>query len=129
MSSQSEFNDNGSSPASDATAETERDPRRRAFKAGIVSYQNHTITVDCIIRDTNSGGVKLKFQENAMVPDRFMLTIPIEGKKVDCQTVWRKDREIGVEFISEIQVDQRNLRAQSIDLKYIMPRKSTIRRT
>ena len=46
-----------------------REHRRKAFKAGIISYQNHSLTVDCVIRDISSSGVKLQFQEGVTVPE------------------------------------------------------------
>lgn len=100
--------------------------RRKSFKAGIISYQNHTLSVDCIIRDMNSNGAKLKFEKNALVPDHFMLTIPIEGKKVDCQVKWRNNLEVGVLFVAEMQDDTLNVRKQSVEVQYVVPKKSSI---
>jgi len=128
MPAPSDLNDNGGFPVDETACEVARDHRRRAFKAGIVSYQNHTITVECIVRDTNVGGAMLRFEESAMVPDQFALTVPIEGSKVDCRVVWRKGLDIGVEYVSEVQTDIRNLRAQCIDVKYIIPRTNSILR-
>ena len=103
-----------------------RTNRKRTFKAGIISYQNHTLTVDCIVRDINSDGVKLKFEKNALVPDWFMLTIPMDGRKVDCEVKWRVGQEVGAAFISDVQQDTRNVRKQSVDVKYVVPRKATL---
>ena len=80
-----------------------REHRRKAFKAGIVSYQNHALTMDCVIRDVSSGGVKQQFPKAAMVPDNFTLTIPMEGQRVECQARWRKGNVIGAVFVGEME--------------------------
>ena len=108
--------------------QTPRTPRPKAFKGGIISYQNHTLTADCIIRDINERGVKLKFEKDALVPEQFALTIPMEGIKVDCKVKWRRGLLVGAEFISDMEADPRNARRQSVDAKYIVPRKSTVRK-
>jgi len=74
----------------------------------------------------NSSGAKLKFDKNAIVPDKFMLTIPVEGIKVDCQIKWRSNQEVGAVFVSDAQTDTRNFRKQSVDVEYVVPRKSSI---
>ena len=106
-----------------------RQQRRRVFKAGIISYQNQSITVDCIVKDYNSNGAKLKFSSKAFVPDLFTLTIPVDGTKVDCEVRWRSKQELGVAFVSETEVDNRNVRKQAVDVRYVVPQKSVLRRS
>ena len=84
-----------------------REHRRKAFKAGIISYQNHALTVDCVIRDISSSGAKLQFQDGVMVPENFTLTIPMEGKRVDCQVRWRHKNQIGAVFVGQMELDTR----------------------
>ena len=110
------------------TRTNSRTHRNRTFKTGIISYQDHTLTVDCIVRDINSEGVKLKFEKNALVPDSFMLTIPMDGTKVDCEVKWRVGQEVGAAFVSDRQTATRNVRKQSVDVKYVVPRKATLLR-
>ena len=105
-----------------------REHRRKAFKAGIISYQNHALTVDCVIRDISSSGVKLQFQEGVMVPEHFTLTIPMEGQRVDCQVRWRHKDQIGAVFISQMELDPKNARKQSLDLEYVIQKKQSILR-
>ena len=105
-----------------------REHRRKAFKAGIISYQNHSLTVDCVIRDISSSGVKLQFQEGVMVPEHFTLTIPMEGQRVDCQVRWRHLNQVGAVFIGEMEVDLKNARKQSLDVEYVISKKQSILR-
>ena len=105
-----------------------REHRRKAFKAGIVSYQKDSLTADCVIRDISSSGVKLQFAKPVMIPDHFTLTIPIEGKRVECQVRWRKGNVIGATFLGEMQHDARNYRKQSLDVEYVISKKQSILR-
>jgi len=105
-----------------------REHRRKAFKAGIISYQNHALTMDCVIRDISSSGVKLQFPKTAMVPDNFTLTIPMEGQRVECQARWRKGNIIGATFTGEMERDARNHRKQSLDIEYVISKKQSILR-
>ena len=105
-----------------------REHRRRAFKAGIISYQNHSLTVDCVIRDISSSGVKLQFQEGVMVPENFTLTIPMEGSRVNCQVRWRQSNQIGALFVGEMESDPKAARKQSLDVEYVISKKQSILR-
>ncbi|MEP1209005.1 MAG: PilZ domain-containing protein [Rhizobiaceae bacterium] len=105
-----------------------REHRRKAFKAGIVSYQNHALTQDCVIRDISSGGVKLQFPKPAMIPDNFCLIIPMEGQRVECQVRWRKGNVVGAVFVGEMEQDARNARTQSLDIEYVISKKQSILR-
>lgn len=106
-----------------------REKRNRIFKAGIASYQNHNLTVDCVIRDLNPKSARLKFEKGGLVPEQFMLTIPMDGVKVDCEVKWRKGLELGVAFVSKVQPDTRNVRRQSVDIKYMMAGNSAFQKT
>ncbi len=103
-----------------------REHRRKAFKAGIISYQNHSLTVDCVIRDMSSSGAKLQFAKSVIVPEHFTLTIPMEGQRVDCLVRWRKANVIGAEFIGDMEQDARNARKQSLDIEYVISKKQSI---
>ena len=112
----------------DAREVRPREHRRKAFKAGLISYQNHALTVDCVIRDISSSGVKLKFQEGVLVPEHFTLTIPMEGQRVDCQVRWRHKDEVGAVFVGQMELDPKNARKQSLDVEYVISKKQSILR-
>ena len=105
-----------------------REHRRKAFKAGIVSYNDNSLTVDCVIRDISTSGAKLQFPKPALIPDRFALIIPMAGQRVECQARWRKGNVIGVEFVGEMEHDARNHRKQSLDVEYMIQKKQSILR-
>lgn len=116
--------------AAAATVNTDqtREMRKRIFKAGIASYQNHSLTANCVIRDINDQGAKLRFEKGAFVPEKFTLSIPVDSKRVDCEVRWRNGLEMGVTFVSAIERDTRIGRKQSVDVQYVVPRKSSLRK-
>ncbi len=73
-------------------------PRRRALKAGIVSFNNGNITLPCVVRDISGTGAKLKVDIGRHPPDRFQLQIELDGLVASCAVVWRDEQHLGVEF-------------------------------
>ncbi|NNF79585.1 MAG: PilZ domain-containing protein [Rhizobiales bacterium] len=79
-------------------------PRRRALKAGIVSFNNGNITLPCVVRDISETGAKLKVDTGRHPPDRFQLQIELDGLSANCTVVWRNEQHIGVEFAEPPQM-------------------------
>ena len=103
---------------------TERQPRRRALKAGVISYHNSSVTCACIVRDQSDGGARLQHKEiDIPIPDRFSLTIPIDGVVADCTVRWRKGDMLGVAFEGPVREELRVRRIQSMNAEFIAPRK------
>ena len=105
-----------------------REHRRRAFKAGVISYQNHSLTADCTVRDTSSAGVKLQFKDDVIVPDHFTLTIPMDQSKVDCEVRWRNGNQVGAVFVGDMERDSLRARKQSLDVDFVVSKKPSILR-
>ena len=93
-------------------ADQTREARKRIFKAGIASYQNDSLTANCVVRDINEHGAKLRFEEGAFVPEKFALCIPVDGTKRDCEVKWRRNLDMGVVFVSEVEEQTRTRRRQ-----------------
>lgn len=73
-------------------------PRRRALKAGVVSFNNGKITLPCVVRDISDSGAKLKVDIGRHPPDQFQLQIELDGLVASCAVVWRDEQHLGVEF-------------------------------
>lgn len=110
-------------------ADQTREARKRIFKAGIASYQNDSLTANCVVRDINEHGAKLRFEKGAFVPEKFALCIPVDGTKRDCEVKWRRNLDMGVVFVSEVEEQTRTRRRQAMDVKYVVPRKSYLRKS
>ena len=50
----------------------ERERRQRVLKKAIASYNDQKITMECIVRDLSSSGVKLKLSNPLPLPDHFL---------------------------------------------------------
>ncbi len=73
-------------------------PRRRALKAGVVSFNGGNMTLPCVVRDISETGAKLKVDTGRHPPDQFQLQIELDGLVASCTVVWRDEQHIGVEF-------------------------------
>lgn len=94
----------GLEPASDDD-ESRIAPRRRALKAGIISYSQGNITFPCVVKDISDTGARIKTPGDQQVPDTFQLLIELDGLAADCEVVWRNDGQVGVQFIGQPQVN------------------------
>ena len=93
---------------------TGRERRQRVLKKAIAYYADRAFTVECLVRDMSSGGVKLKLCQPLPLPDHFTLHVPMDGLTVDCVVRWRGGMLIGAKFCSEPVVDQNRVR-QSVN--------------
>jgi len=105
-----------------------REFRRRALKGGILSYQNHFLSIDCVVRNLSQSGAKLAIETDAIVPNKFDLSIPVDGTRVECLVRWRIDNQLGVRFVGQVGKDYRIARIQSLDPEFVVPRSTSILR-
>jgi hypothetical protein len=76
-------------------------PRARVLKgAKIVSF-NHTLVMDCTLRDLSLTGAKLICADPLAVANSFRLLLPGENTVQDARVVWRRDGMLGIEFTSD----------------------------
>ncbi len=72
-------------------------PRMRVLKAGMIEFPGGAFS--CMVRNFSREGAALDVPSAIGIPDHFTLVIQTEGSRFFCQSVWRKDRRIGVAFI------------------------------
>ena len=87
----------GTSPEPDA--EKRGAPRRRTLKQGVAAFHDQYSDLECIVRDMSETGARLKFRDPSMVPERFILHVPMDGTQVSCERRWSKGMECGVIFV------------------------------
>ncbi len=80
-------------------SDARQSPRRRVLKTGIAAFSGRSCSIECSVRDLSDTGVRLRTTGSANIPDTFELIIETDGFEADCQVVWRKDNDIGVEFL------------------------------
>jgi PilZ domain/PAS domain len=86
-------------PASGGTDERgeKRHNRRRAVrKTGRINARG--VSEICTVRDISATGAALDVVNAKRVPDHFTLVMEMESAARDCAVIWRKERQLGVEF-------------------------------
>lgn len=98
-----EQDDNNEINPDGSTAERRPELRRRMLKTAFASYNDQSISMPVVLRDMSETGAKIKLTSPDPLPDHFTLFVELDGITVDCQVVWRRGREVGARFISEIR--------------------------
>lgn len=79
--------------------EKRRDRRQRVLKGARILFNGRNSTVDCQIRNLSEQGALLRLDHPMIVPEKFLLHIRQNDTIVPTKTVWRRELDIGVEFI------------------------------
>jgi len=74
-------------------------PRHRVLKAGTIELGGGVI--DCVVRNVSETGAALEVPSPVGIPDRFKLVIAQDRLSKLCRVMWRKERRIGVAFVSD----------------------------
>jgi hypothetical protein len=72
--------------------------RRPTLKGGRIVFNRDQSTFDCTVRNLSPEGAKLQVGSSIGIPDSFDLMLPNTARQA-CTVVWRKQREIGVQFV------------------------------
>ena len=76
--------------------DTRAAPRRKTLKSGRVVINGRS-TIDCTVRNLSRSGAKLEVTSVVGIPDAFQLQV--DGQTQTCRVVWRRLKELGVEFV------------------------------
>lgn len=76
--------------------ETRRAPRYRVSKAASIGYGPQAI--HCIVRDLSTTGAAIQIEDQAGIPEQFILFVSEDGLRLSCRVVWRRGYRIGVTF-------------------------------
>lgn len=75
--------------------------RKRVLLTGKIVYGDYRFVVDCIIRDMSKTGVRVKSENPQDIPDEFYLFVKADAKLYPAHAIWKRGKEIGVEFVGE----------------------------
>ena len=78
--------------------ELRKSGRRRTLKGAVATYLNNFSTLDCQVRDISDTGCRLRSDRAAAFPDKFTLTIELDGLAAECRVVWRNTTDLGCRF-------------------------------
>jgi len=56
-------------------------------------------SVECIVLDVSRGGARLRITDSLVLPNEFDLLLSYEGERQRVRLRWRRQKEIGVEFV------------------------------
>jgi PilZ domain-containing protein len=74
--------------------------RRRVLKSGIIAFNDRYSALPCTVRNLSATGAHLRAEGTINTPNTFELLIELDGFEVSCEVLWRKDKDIGVRFLS-----------------------------
>lgn len=74
-------------------------PRHRVLKAVTIEFGGGGI--DCVVRNISDTGAALEVTSPVGIPECCTLVIPQDHVAKACRMMWRKEKRIGVAFVSE----------------------------
>ena len=63
-------------------------------------YDQHYCVIDCLVRNISEAGARLVFASPAVIPAEFDLLFSQKGSTRRAQVTWRKELDVGVQFLS-----------------------------
>ena len=73
--------------------------RPKVLKGAAILQGMNDSSIPCTIRNMHDGGAELRVAVDIVVPDRFLLFLPIERICHRCEVRWRERGRVGVEFM------------------------------
>jgi len=83
-------------PGKGTSSDKRKAARRDVMRAGKISFARQSMT--CTVRNISATGAAIEGANIAGLPDFFSLVMEMESAARDCKVVWRKPKQIGVEF-------------------------------
>ncbi len=80
--------------------------RERVILGGLIAWSDARFTLSCSFKDVSDEGARLQLPAGAILPERFSLIEFKTGLGFEAQTMWRRPPQIGVKFLSTIDLRQ-----------------------
>ena len=74
--------------------------RTRVIYSGVIGYDERRSTMNCVVRNFSEDGVKVEFDNPALLPDEIDLLIAKKSRAFNAKIVWLGDRQAGLAFRS-----------------------------
>lgn len=75
-----------------------REHRPRVLKGATIIAGVKQSEVSCVVRNQHAGGAELRVPLEAVLPESFLLYVPIDGVAYRCVLCWRRNDRVGVRF-------------------------------
>ncbi|MCJ8521733.1 PilZ domain-containing protein [Rhizobium tarimense] len=72
--------------------------RHRVLKGATIITGVSNSEISCTIRNMNPEGAELKVAGSALLPERFLLYVPVDGLAYICELRWRSGERAGLKF-------------------------------
>lgn len=72
-------------------------PRELVLKDAIIVVGSDE-KISCSVRNQHEKGAELRVATEAVIPDRFLLHVPVDGATYRTVVRWRKKDRLGVQF-------------------------------
>lgn len=76
-----------------------REHRARVLKGATIILDVKLSEINCVVRNQNSGGAELKVPIEAVLPERFLLYVPVDRIAYRVALRWRRNDRVGVQFL------------------------------
>jgi hypothetical protein len=78
--------------------ERRKEQRWPAYLGARITFAPRRDTVDCLVRNTSTTGVRLVLDRAVLLPDEFSLQIAKHRIEYTVRTRWRRFNDVGVEL-------------------------------
>jgi hypothetical protein len=75
--------------------------RNRVYYGGMIAFNGRNSTLDCVVRNFSPRGVKIEFENPAMLPDQVDFEVARKGLTCLARLVWRDHTAAGLMFCEE----------------------------
>lgn len=76
-----------------------REHRARVLKGATIILDVKLSEINCVIRNQNAGGAELKVPIEAVLPEKFLLYVPVDRTAYRVVLRWRRNDRVGVQFV------------------------------
>lgn len=73
--------------------------RKTIHKRGRIFLDHLNSFVECVVLDVSRSGARLRMNSTISLPEEFELMLSYQGERQRVQMRWRRQKEVGVEFI------------------------------
>ena len=80
--------------------ERRQSARARVIYSGVIAFDARRATMNCVVRNFSEDGVKVEFDNTALLPEDIDLLIAKKSRAFIAKIIWRNEREAGLAFRS-----------------------------
>jgi PilZ domain len=80
--------------------ERRKTARTRVAYGGVIAFNEHQSTMNCVIRNFSNDGAEVKFDHAALLPKEIDLLIARKKRAFSAKIIWRQANKAGLAFRS-----------------------------